>query len=144
MGLSVLASFPFPFCSGGGGTLISNVGVGTMEYCVVETKSPNAGASVVLKTGASLGRVTGLLAFPWCGGLSGVDRSMGFPPVSSAPELGDGAFLIGVSPSSSVVGPYLLPMTSFGGGGPLICCGIISMTGRDEPELLAGDPASCS
>ena len=107
---------------GGGGVLISNAGVGVAVYCVegqagggvmgyLRIKLPSA--MVVLKTGATFGRVIGIPAF-----------------------------LIGVSPSASVVEICFSPRTSFGGGSPLTGCSTIWMTSTDDFELPAERPGS--
>ena len=104
-GLDVV--FPGGGGVGGRGVAISNADEGAIVYSVesvslrsdvcLGTKSPNV--TVVFRTGAPFGRVIGLLS---------ADKG--------GPVVVGGAFLMGVSPSSSVVdgGPCLSPRTSIG------------------------------
>lgn len=113
-----VVAFPFPFSRAG----VGDISIGFPWFPgAIEGASPNVGAPVV-QTGALFGRVTGplMLVLSSCGGVGGVVRSMKSPPSLGGMERsGSAALLINVSPSLSVVEPYLSPRTGFGGGGPL-------------------------
>lgn len=129
----MVGAFPFP---------LSGVVCGCLLHCFVGGFPHGVG-------------VSGHPGFPWPPSTAGVERSITEGGSGVGATVGversiteggfgviEGAFLMGVSPSLSIISGDddlgLSPRTCIGGRGPflLIGCGTISITGRDESVLL--------